>query len=345
MVKIKLPTEVYDKLYHMLVLKVRTKLGGAVLTATDAQLWEKFENSKYYRDLFKSKKLKSNHFFRKLEQRGNPKHLMSFDGDLFCDALQFLGYKIPAKKTDLDYTYTERLNEWGTEFLKKYFPQQQEYIDIVVNFSWRTKDNAPGRNVDYSVGRYLNLDKKVYLSEYRQGLLLDRAVLRIKAIGNGEINGTVEVVYQNPDLGYKKDVTTFHIDGWFNYNEVLTLRFKNADQLKEHAGVYLLKLDTEGHQLTGTYVAHYEQMPPVRESRVGTIMFTLCEGETEEAINAKAQAFINEWKGKAAPDNAEEIINDWERKFKSSQLLSEMMTAWLRDGKYEQLINKMIAMM
>ncbi|OSZ82077.1 hypothetical protein CAP35_02055 [Chitinophagaceae bacterium IBVUCB1] len=337
MVKIKLPTEVYDKLYHMLVLKVKTKLGGAVLTATDAQLWEAFERSKYYRDLFRSQKFKPNHIYRKLEQRGNPKHLISFDRDLFCDALQFLGYKIPTKKTDLDYTYTERLNEWGTKFLKKYFSQQPDYIDIVVNYSWRTKSTDIGADLDYSVGRYRNLDNKVYLTEYRQGQLIDRAVLRFKTEGNSVIGGVFEVLYQNPDLSYKTVTEKLVISGWFNYNSILILRYKNADQFKEHAGVFLFELNTEADKITGTYVAHYEDMPPIRESRIGTMTLAICNDENQ------AQKFIDEWKGKPAPKDADKIIKNWETKFKLADSIKNKFATWLREDKPDKELDIIIS--
>ncbi|MBL7682054.1 MAG: hypothetical protein JNK00_01745 [Flavipsychrobacter sp.] len=337
MIKIKLPSEVYEKFFHVLVQSVRKKLGGAAHTVSGEALWTLFSESTYYRSLFKSKKLSEYHFFRKLEQLGEPTHLISFDRDLFCDALEFIGYKIPAKKTDTDYTYKERFQDWGTKFLLTYFENKPEYIDIVINCSWKNTTKLPAPSVDYSIGRYHSLDDKIYTTEYRQGHLIDRAVLRLKTHGNSEISGVFEVLYQNPDLSYKEVTEKLMISGWFNYNGILALRYKNADLLKEHCGVFLFVINTEADKIIGTYVAHYNDMPPIRESRIGNMTLIKCDDESY------AQKFIDEWKGKPAPKNADRIIKNWEMKYKTVDSINTKLTAWLREDKSDKEIDTIIS--
>lgn len=288
--KFDIPTEVYLKLYDLLEDKIRKSLGGSAKAIPSKELWSIFNKSKAYGDLFKGGKCKHNYFYRKLEQIGSkPDNLLSMDSEVFCDALVFLGFETDFANSI--FSYRSLFEKISRKFLDKYFSGKHEYYKIILE--GKIPDNKKRmdvRNKENSK-EYLELDGKIFISEIRQGRVIDKAVLTLNITGDKKVEGVMDVLYVNEKTKhYNKQTYPLLIRGEFLFNKVLMFLYENPGI--EHAGVFKLEYATNKDVFTGSYIAFFESMHPDRVSRVGHVCFV-------ESTKSDAKAFLNASKGQA----------------------------------------------
>lgn len=317
--KIKIPTIVAELLYEFVekiahekikknitdFLKERKKKSKKISTR---DFWNIFHKTPYYSQLFKSIPFKPDYFYRLLDNRGDADHLISIERDTFCDALQFLGYKIPKGKTDVTsnttfYSYASRLRDWGTKFLEINFSGNPEYIDIVINGKIPKRKKRVVKQNEIITAKYRDLDKKVFITEIKQGHVVDKAVMTLEIKGGNKVEGILDVLYVNEDTRiYNKESYPVPLRGEFLYDKALLFIYSNPNLEIEHAGVFKLEYSSNADEFSGSYAAFFESMHPDRVSRIGHVCFI------QETNRTLARKFLSESKGKPMITQSERFI-------------------------------------
>jgi len=270
--KITFPSVAYDEFYQRLESKLRKRIGAAGKLKGDS-LWEEFAQHEAVADIFGDSTLSRTYFYNKLSELG--KDTLTLERELFCNALEFIDYKMPKGAAK---GFESRYQHLAGALLKEYFPDNPEYLDYllprkkvkkpapVIPGDVSAVKNASGLIADLAMPRFRSLDNAYFTLESVQGEMKDYSVLHLRIALPDQVEGEVTILYQQEDNSYLQPVK-LKVRGYFLYETMLSLLYENADPTRKHAGVMLLNYNS-ALELVGHFMPFHDPLLPERQGKV-----------------------------------------------------------------------------
>lgn len=271
-----IPSQVYSQLFHLIEIRIKTLLGDEASGLNRKDMWNHFFGSPHSTILYQTKRNKD-YFTNKYEDT-KKKHILPIHKEMFCDALQFIGYELPLLSdgtTDKNYAYFRRYSSWGIRFLEKEFPENPEFVDILFPPYEEKENSTSPKSVEYNIpDRITSLDDKFFIAEYTHGNRNDKASIHFK-VDRKKLLGKIDIIFQS-EQDTHFDKVKFDIIQSYSFNEdLIILVFTTKNSIRKQFGTMMINWDISGEIMNACITMQYDKIPKKRKTNFANAIFHL----------------------------------------------------------------------